>query len=126
MEESSHEQVGPVEPEDVGASLADERIADNEIVARRINESIEEGRVSRDGAAGFVCECGQLGCNAIVELTLGEYEQVRARPRRFLVVDGHGAGFDTVIDRRERYAIVAKLGAAGRKAEATDPRAGDG
>jgi hypothetical protein len=126
MEESSHEQVSPVEPGELGASLCDERVARNETTARRINESIEEGRVERAGLTGFVCECGQLGCNSVVDLTLGEYERVRSGPRQFLIVDGHEANFDAVIERNARYAVVTKQGAAGRLAEATDPRAEDG
>lgn len=104
--------------------LTDERVAYNETAARRVNEAIEEGRVERDGLSGFICECGQLGCNSVVELTLGEYEAVRSGSRQFLIVDGHEASFDSVILRWPRYAIVAKRGFAGAIAESTDPRAG--
>ena len=106
-----------------GAALPDERIARNETVARTINEAIESGRVTRDGQSPFVCECGQLGCNAVVEMTIAEYEAVRAHPRRFVLVAGHEAHFDQVIADRGGYAVVVKQGAAGRIAEATDPRA---
>lgn len=106
-----------------GAELPDERIAHNETVARSVNEAIEAGRVTRDGRAGFVCECGQLGCNAVVEMTLAEYEAVRAHPRRFVTVPGHEAHFDEVVDRDGDRAVVVKHGLPGRIAEATDPRA---
>jgi hypothetical protein len=102
--------------------LPDERIAHNETVARSVNEAIEAGRVTRDGRAAFVCECGQLGCNAVVELTLQDYEAVRAHPRRFVLVAGHGAHFDEVIAEAGDHEVVVKHGVAGRIAEETDPR----
>lgn len=115
----------PVPPgvDGAGEGLPDERIAHNETVARSVNEAIEAGRVTRDGPAGFLCECGQLGCNAVVELTLDAYERVRAHPRKFVLVPGHGAHFDEVVSDAGDYQVVVKQGAAGRKAEATDPRA---
>jgi hypothetical protein len=106
-----------------GLQLPDERIAHNETVARSVNEAIEAGRITRDGPTAFVCECGQLGCNAVVELTLDTYEGVRAHPRKFVVVSGHEAHFDRVIADAGDYAVVVKQGDAGRIAEETDPRA---
>lgn len=105
-----------------GARLPDERIAHNETVARSVNEAIEAGRVTRDGRSPFVCECGQLGCNAVVEMMLSEYEAVRAHPRRFVLVAGHEAHFDEVVADGGDYEVVVKHGAPGRIAEETDPR----
>jgi hypothetical protein len=104
-------------------ALCDERVAHNEVVARRVNEAIEEGLVYRTGATGFVCECGQLGCNAVLELTLAQYEDVRAAPRQFLLCAGHEASFDRVVLRRLTHVVVSKQGLAGRIAAASDPRA---
>src|SRR5690349_15560238 len=50
-------------------ALCEERVAHNEVVVRRVNEAIEEGLVNRTGTTGFVCECGQLGCNTVLELS---------------------------------------------------------
>ena len=68
-----------------------ERIGRNEAIVRQVNEAIETGRGPADVQApvAFRCECGQLGCNQLIEVTLGDYERVRAHPRRFLVADGH-------------------------------------
>jgi len=68
-----------------------ERIARNEAAYREVNEAIRAGRADQaaDAPRPFVCECGRLGCNELVELTLGEYEAVRANPRRFLMLPGH-------------------------------------
>jgi hypothetical protein len=107
---------------DVSATAA-ERITVNETLGRRVNEGIEEGRREREGLVPFVCECGLLGCNDVVELTLREYEEVRAGSRCFLVVPGHGADFDIVRRHEDRYEIVRKPdGPLGDYAERTDPR----
>lgn len=99
------------------------RIARNESRRRVVNEAIEAGRVHRSGAIGFVCECGQLGCTAVVELPLDDYEAVRADARRFLVLDGHEQlEVEEVVERRDGYLVVRKLGAAGESAQGADPR----
>jgi hypothetical protein len=101
----------------------DVQVALNETTFRDVNEGIEEGRSAREGLVPFVCECGELGCNAIVEVTLREYESVRAGPRCFLVSPGHGASFDEVHCERDRYAVVRKPdGPLGELADRTDPR----
>lgn len=112
-------------PEVVKGAFSDERVAHNEVTARRVNEAIEEGRINREGIVGFVCECGQLGCNSVVELALREYESVRAEPRQFVVVSGHEADFEQVVRRTPDFAVVAKQGEAGEIAEQADPRAED-
>jgi hypothetical protein len=99
-----------------------ERIARNEDAFRRVNEAIETGRVTRDGLVGFVCECSQLGCNEVVQLTIGEYEAVRADPRRFFLVPGHDGPAEEVRERHARFAVVVKRGTAGDVAERSDPR----
>jgi hypothetical protein len=63
-----------------------ERAAAAEVNGRRVNEAIERG--THAAAAVFVCECGNLGCNATMELTITAYENVRSGFDRFLVVPG--------------------------------------
>jgi hypothetical protein len=102
---------------------AEEQVAVNEVTFRNVNEGIEEGRNERAGLVPFVCECGVIGCNAIVELTLREYEGVRAGARCFLVAPGHGAPFDEVRRDGSRYRVVRKPeGPLGDLAVRTDPR----
>src|SRR5213083_102488 len=102
--------------------VAAERVARNEAAFRKVNEAIERGRETRDGLIGFVCECGRLGCNELIELTLAEYEAVRGDARRFAIRHGHEMAAEEVVERHERYMVVAKRGRAGRTAEASDPR----
>ena len=101
----------------------DEYVALNESTFRQVNEGIEEGRRERDGLVPFVCECGEIGCNAVIELTLREYEEVRAGSRCFLVSPGHGAEFDEPWREGERFSVVRKRdGPLGEIADRTDPR----
>lgn len=100
-------------------------VARNESIARDVNEAIEHGRGPADVRApvAFRCECGRLGCNKLIEVTMGEYERVRAHPRQFLIVTGHDQPeFETVVYAGENYSVVEKQDEAGREAEARDPR----
>jgi hypothetical protein len=118
---------GPIDPAAASAfgELPEERVAHNEVVARRVNEAIEAGLVNRDSPTGFLCECGQLGCNTVIDLCLSEYEVVRSKGRQFVLIAGHEARLDRVIHRTPAYAIVCKDGMAGDIAIASDPRAED-
>ncbi len=101
-----------------------EQIADNEAVFRDVNEAIEAGRwPGEEQAIAFRCECGQLGCSQLIELTAGEYERVRAHPRRFIVAPGHQMrDAEKVVEHHDHYSIVEKRAEAGRVAEDEDPR----
>lgn len=101
------------------------RAAANEAVIRDVNEGIERGQWpgEEDKPVGFRCECAQIGCNRLVELTIREYEEIRAHPRRFVVVVGHEApDIETVVESRPGYLIVEKRDQAGEIAERSDPR----
>lgn len=103
----------------------EDRVARNESIAREVNEAIEQGRGPADvrAAVAFRCECGRLGCNKLIEVTMGEYERVRSHPRQFLIVTGHEQPeFETVVYAGENYSVVEKQDEAGREAEARDPR----
>jgi hypothetical protein len=101
------------------------RLASNEAVFREVNEGIERGQWPGDAdeRVGFRCECARLGCNLLVELTLADYERVRAHPRHFLMIAGHELpDIETVIERAPEYVVVEKRDEAGKKAAAADPR----
>ncbi len=100
-------------------------MAANEDVFREVNEGIVRGQWPGEPGApiGFRCECARLGCNTLLGLTLAEYEQVRASPRRFLVLGGHEMpDVERVVARRGQYVIVEKTGQAGAEAEERDQR----
>ena len=85
---------------------------------RAINERIRElsGRFgqSADEAVAFVCECADETCVERVNLTLGQYDDIRAIPARFAVVPGHEATplVERVIYRNDDFLIVRKIGIA--------------
>jgi hypothetical protein len=84
------------------------RAASAEINGRRVNEAIERGTESAHEAV-FVCECGNLGCTATVELTIAEYELVRSSFDRFLIIPGHEIeSVEDVVERHDGYLVVAK------------------
>jgi hypothetical protein len=102
-----------------------QRIAANEAAFRSINEGIQRGQWPGEETAtiAFRCECAQLGCNRMIELSVRDYERIRRFGRRFAVASGHELPEgETVVDRRDGYVVVEKFGQAGALAEATDPR----
>jgi hypothetical protein len=101
-------------------------MARNESRLRKVNEGIDAGRglVDVSERLPFVCECGQLGCTEVVELAIGEYEQVRGSGRRFIVVAAHvQPAIERVVQEASGYVVVEKTGEAAEAAEAEDPRA---
>jgi len=107
----------------------EERIAKNEASFRLINERLQDGlrRLPHPPELiPFVCECGSRRCTGAVELSLEEYEAVRAHPDRFAVLPDHVfPEYENVVERHERYVVVEKLGVAGLISELTDPRDDD-
>jgi hypothetical protein len=100
-----------------------QRVAMNEATFRTVNEGMEAGQ-DPGGLLTFLCECGRLGCNRLIELTRPEYEGLRSDPRTFAIIDGHEiADVEDVVARHERYTVVRKRGAPEEEvAETTDPR----
>ena len=73
----------------------------------------------------WVCECANNACTQRVALTSGDYEVVRADPKRFLVAPGDARVFgeiEAVVERNERFWVVEKEGPAGELAARVDPR----
>lgn len=102
------------------------RIGGNEAAFRKVNEALRgENRLTDAGRLfPFRCECGVLGCNQLVELTVPEYEAVRSMPTHFFLIDGHEIPeTERVVERRERYSVVEKEDEAAQVAVDTDPRA---
>ncbi len=104
-----------------------ERVARNEASFREINETLEGGLRSaprEDGElSGFVCECGDRDCTALVHATLPQYQAVRADPMLFLICPGHEVpDVEDVVERGDRYAVVRKHEDARAIVEQTDPR----
>jgi hypothetical protein len=107
--------------------LTAERVARNQATFRKANERIE--RAAReydvDGSLPFICECSDPVCVEILQVKVSEYETVRATPTHFICAPGHhraAEGWGVVVEQRDGYEIVEKVGDAASVAEALDPR----
>ena len=102
------------------------RITKNEVIARGINEGIEEAMASRtpEGHARMLCECGKPDCERLIAISVSEYEDVHQDPRRFIVVKDHVIPeVERVVAETERFTVVEKVeGTSAEVAEESDPR----
>ncbi len=111
-----------------GGDARDERLAQNEVLFRSLNESIEQQAIRFGGVDEyeFICECASRNCLERVRLTLREYERVRGDGARFFVLPGHAdVSIEQVVERTAAFHVVEKDGPAGIVAELEDPRDGD-
>lgn len=88
------------------------RIGRNEALFRHVNERLEDVNDAFGPMAGdfeFVCECGNLDCAERILIPRDAYEELRADPLLFAIVDGHVAiGVEDVIEQRNGYSVVRK------------------
>jgi hypothetical protein len=79
-----------------------------EQAGRAANEAIVRlwGILTEGGRALVRCECGDEACRAAVWLPDGFYEKVRADPSRFVVLPGHTASPDEVVELADGYAVI--------------------
>jgi hypothetical protein len=102
-----------------GGRSREDRIARNEDLCRDLNERkarwIERGQL----AAGFRCECWNLGCGDRLNLSGRHWEEARSRANRFVVAPGHVVTeFEAVVKEYPHFWLVEKRGKAGDEAEA--------
>jgi hypothetical protein len=107
----------------------EERLAKNEALFRGVNERVRELKseladTERGALIDFICECGRSDCVDQVQVTISEYERVRAEPEHFLLKPGHElADVERVLSDGDRFIVVAKHEEEASVARATDPRA---
>jgi hypothetical protein len=112
---------------DAGAEAVpkrDQRLAQNEIVFRRVNERLASA-AGGDPAheLHLVCECTNADCLQTLTIELAEYEWLRQNPHRFAVLPGHEApAVEDVVERHDRFVIVEKHVETHDQVEAADPR----
>jgi hypothetical protein len=99
-----------------------ERIARNDAVFRAANEGIRKAADEHqiEGPIPFVCECADPTCRELLRLSLADYAAVRRNPRWFLNATEHHVaahGWARVVDERDGYVVVEKIGEAGEIAE---------
>ena len=102
------------------------RAARNEILLRDYNERMQAHHEwVNPSFAEWVCECADQNCSEPVQLSIQEYEAVRAESTHFLIVpsDEHvSPPIERVVRRDERYWIVEKIGVAAEISDELDPR----
>jgi hypothetical protein len=104
----------------------DVRKANNESLFREVNERVEDTAIkwgTAENRIAFLCECSDLECTTRIELTVPQYEHVRAEPTQFFVAHGHmDPEVEAITETFPSYDIVTKHGQAAARAEADDPR----
>jgi hypothetical protein len=86
-------------------------MAKNEVASREINEEIEEAYQGepRANRIDIMCECARMMCDAAIDITLDEYQNVRSDPRQFAIVPEHLIGdIERIVYENDRFAVVAK------------------
>jgi hypothetical protein len=106
-----------------------DRVARNEAMYRSVNREIEQASEEMgDGPEDRIqvlCECGEDGCSATLDLTVAEYDEAHQQRDRFVVSPGHeDERIEHVVTRTDRYLVVDKFGAAEAAAEAEERREG--
>lgn len=105
-----------------------ERTGENEALFRELNERLKE-RKEDDSAwalpSEWICECADQECTERIEMSLFEYEDLRSEATHFAVAPNREHVFsdvERIVEKREDYWVVEKLGEAAEIAEETDPR----
>jgi hypothetical protein len=85
--------------------------ARTEALFRDVNERIAESAQRFEAeATQFVCECADPNCTHRLEVTLDEYEQVRADGATFMLAPGHeDDDIERVLEKRGRFNVVEKV-----------------
>lgn len=98
-------------------SEAAERIVENELVLREVNERIAEktselearGLAGVDETSEYLCCCGRPDCAETIKLTLAEFEEAHARDDQFIVAPGHEVPvIEELVARHDTYSVVRK------------------
>lgn len=102
-------------------SERERRIGENEAYWREVNELSPPA----PGVLNLMfCECGRLECRDRVAMTADEYDEVRVSSTTFVVVPGHALlDAEFIVETRDRFDIVNKVGEAAEVAVETDPAA---
>jgi hypothetical protein len=77
------------------------------------NAQIREKALSLETTSSlvpFLCECSDVGCTQIIQLSIDAYEAARAQPGAFLLVAGHDdRRVERIIARTDGYVLVEKF-----------------
>lgn len=107
------------------------RVARNDSIFRDANEGIRDAAAEYDvsSTVPFICECADPNCTEILRVELREYERIRSQPTHFLNAPGHHLGAAPhvrVVESRDGYDVVKKVGDAADAAAERDSAGGSG
>ena len=90
--------------------LTRRRLAHNEELFRQVNEAREaSSEGGEEQRLTFVCECSDRECSGRIEMSAAEFEQIRQRPDRYIVLPGHEiAEIERIVDDRGAFEVVKK------------------
>ena len=103
----------------------EQRLAENEILFREVNERIQDMQSSAWGnnEIDFMCECADAACTQVLTLTTAEYEALRSNSRQFAVLPGHQVeDIERVVETHPRSLVVEKNLETVPRVDETDPR----
>jgi hypothetical protein len=103
------------------------KVGQNEALYRAVNERIEGlneafGLIAE--SMTIVCECGDGTCVEQIDLSVKDYERVRADPTKFVILPGHEIpDVEDVIEETDVFHVVRKHpGGPAELARETDTR----
>jgi hypothetical protein len=110
---------------EAAVSKRDERLAQNEVMFRRVNERIVAAATdATPHELELVCECSDRECVKVLRIEVAEYEWLRSSPRRFAVLPGHEApAVEDVVERHDGFVVVEKHAESHAQVDTADPRA---
>jgi hypothetical protein len=99
----------------------------NEALFRQVNEQIRgltRTFGTDDGTMTVICECGDSGCTAQIELSIGDYERIRGNARQYVIATDHEfPDLERIVERRDGWDVVRKNeGVPTDVSKETDPR----
>ena len=115
----------PRKADTLGNMNRKQRLAQNEILFREVNERIKELQSGswESHEIGFMCECADATCMAVMTLRPAEYEALRRNPRQFGVLVGHQIeDVESVVESHPGYLVVEKHLETVEQVEKADPR----
>jgi hypothetical protein len=103
------------------------RIGENEALYRSVNEKIESlsaafGAITE--TMSVICECGNASCAEQIEVSITDYERIRADATLFIIRPGHEIpDVEEIVEENEVFHVVKKLeGGPAELARELDPR----
>lgn len=102
--------------EDVVNNWSERRLAENEVIFREANKSVQEfikddlGRAD-DTVVRFYCECSHMDCQERIAMTAADYELLHGSSRQFTVLAGHEIPqIEKIVKKFEGFNVVEKYG----------------